>query len=204
VTSNEVSFEFGETAASNAFWKRNPHAFRAFMNLVGLANKAFGREWSAANRSEDVVFNLGDTYRRDFLEIAFLTVNGHGLAAMKLLRGLYERAVTAEYIRRNPTKAERFVRYGAIQEHKALKSAINAVGADEVRKHMGHLLDFYERMSEEVRPEFLVTDCKKCNTKRLAISWDVDFASMVSELGSPYKDLYMASLTGVKKLVQIQ
>ena len=64
---------------------------------------------------QDIGFNLGETCRRDFLEIGFLAVNGYGIAAQKLLRGLYERAVTLEYIRQNPEKAERFVRFGAIQ-----------------------------------------------------------------------------------------
>ena len=48
-------------------------------------------------------------------------------------------------------------------------------------------------MHDEVRPEFLVTDCKKCKTKQLAFSWDVDLASMVRALGQPYQSLYMAA-----------
>jgi hypothetical protein len=187
------TIEFGESVAANAFWDRNPEFFPSFMRLVDLTNKTFGREWRASNRMEDVAFNLGETCRRDFLEIAFLSVNGHGVAAMKLLRGLYERAVTLEYIRRNPDKAERFVRYGVIQEYKALKAAMEAVGEDEVKEHMGAQLTEYQRMLDEVRPEFLVTDCKKCKTKQLAFSWDIDLASMVRSLGQPYQSLYMAA-----------
>lgn len=95
---------------------------------------------------EDIGFNLGETCRRDFLEIAFLAVNGHGAAAQKLLRGLYERAVTLEYIRRSPDKAERFVRYGAIQEYKVLKVALELVGQEEFDKHMGTQLAVYQTL----------------------------------------------------------
>jgi hypothetical protein len=189
-----IDFEFGESVASNAFWDRNPEFFRSFQRLLDLTNKTFGREWRPTNRMEDIAFNLGETCRQDFLEIAFLAVNGHGVAALKLLRGLYERAVTLEYIRRNPEKAERFVRYGVIQEFKVLRTAIDAVGEDEVNEHMGAQFTEYQRMYDDVRPEFQVTDCKKCKTQRLAFSWDtVDFASMVRTLGQPYQSLYMAS-----------
>lgn len=189
----QVEFEFGETVAANQFWDRNPGFFPSFARLVNLTNKTFGREWRATNRMEDVGFNLGETCRQDFLEIAFLAVNGHGTAAQKLLRGFYERAVTLEYIRRNPDKAERFVRFGAIQEYKVFKTAIDLVGQEEVEKYTGSQLAEYEKLYAEVRPEFQVTDCKKCHTKRQAISWDVDFASMVRKLGQPYQSLYMAS-----------
>jgi len=190
---NNTTFEFGESQAASQFWERNPTFWLAFERLLSVTNRAFGREWRATNRMEDVGFNLGETCRRDFLEIAFLAVNGHGVAAQKLLRGLYERAVTLEYIRRNPDKAERFIRFGAIQEYKVLKVALELVGQEEFNKHMGTQLAEYQRMYEQVRPEFQVTDCKKCDTKRTAFSWDVDFASMVRALGKPYQSLYMAS-----------
>ncbi len=193
MTGKTIDFEFGETEQSKAFFERNPKFWPAFERVMVLSNKAFGREWRATNRMEDVAYNLGETCRRDFLEIAFLAVNGHGVAAVKLLRGLYERAVTLEYVRRNPDKAERFIRYGVIQEFKVFRAAIDAVGEDEVKNHMGEQLDEYQRLYEEVRPEFQVTDCKNCDTKRLAFSWDIDLASMVRALDQPYRSLYMAS-----------
>ena len=137
VTGRTIDFEFGETEQSKAFFERNPKFWPAFERVMTLTNRAFGREWRAANRMEDVVYNLGETCRRDFLEIAFLAANGHGVAAVKLLRGLYERAVTLEYIRRNPDKAERFVRYGVIQESKVIRAAIDAVGEDGVKDRLG-------------------------------------------------------------------
>ena len=193
MTGKNIDFEFGETAASNAFWDRNPKSFPALMRLVALTNKTFGREWKPKNRMQDIAFNLGETCRTDFLEILFLAVNGHGSGAQKLLRGLYERAVTLEYIRQNPDKAERFVRFGAIQEYKVVKAAIDLVGAEEFDREMGTPFAEFQKMYEQVKPEFQVTDCKKCDTKKGAISWDIDFASMVKKLGQPYQSLYMAS-----------
>ena len=122
-------------------------------------------------------------------------MNGYGIAAQKLLRGLYERAVTLEYIRQNPEKAERFVRFGAIQEYKAVKTAVALVGKDEFNRFMQTPSDEFEKMHKQVRVEFQVTACKKCGTKKSAISWDIDFASMVRKLGQPYLSLYMAAYT---------
>jgi hypothetical protein len=158
---------------------------------VELTNKTFGRVWKPANRMQDIGFNLGETCRQDFLEVAFLAVNGHGIGAQKLLRGLYERAVTLEYIRRSPEKAERFVRYAGIQEHKASKVAVDLVGRDAFDATMGQPFADIEEMYLKVKPEFEVTDCKKCQTKRTAISWDLDFTSMVKKLGEPYESQYL-------------
>ena len=78
-----ITFEFGETEASGAFWDRNPEAFRALMRLFELTNKVFGRPYQIRSRLEDICFHLGETCRTDFLEILFLAVNGYGKGAQE-------------------------------------------------------------------------------------------------------------------------
>ncbi len=73
-----MTFEFGETQESNAFFDRHPKFYAAFERLMTLANGCFGRASGARNRAEDVCFSIGHTCREDFLEILFLAVNGHG------------------------------------------------------------------------------------------------------------------------------
>jgi hypothetical protein len=188
----QINFEFGETAASNAFWQRNPKAFAAFVRLLELTNKTFGREYALRNRVDDICFNLGETCRTDFLEILFLAVNGYGVGAQKLLRGLFERALALEYIRTHPEKAERFVRYAAIQEYKASRAAADVVGEAQFDAAMPpeNALAEQQKRYNEFRSEFEQTDCKKCNTKRVAISWDIDVKSMVTKVGPPFDMLY--------------
>jgi hypothetical protein len=192
-----IEFEFGESRASNAFWDRNPTFWPAFERLLSLTNRVFGRQTrSFHNRVEDIGFNLGQTCRDEFFEIAFVAVNGHGIAAQKLLRGLYERAVTLEYIRQHPDKAERFVRYAAIQEFKAAKKALEVVPAEQFDSEMalsGTSFEQMKQLHDEVKPEFQVTACKKCGTTQTAFSWDIDMASMVNKLGEPYKHLFLGS-----------
>jgi hypothetical protein len=188
----QINFEFGDTAASKAFWDRNPKAFQAFVRLLELTNKTFGRECRFRDRVDDICFNLGETCRTDFLEVLFLAVNGYGIAAQKLLRGLFERALALEYIRTRPDKAERFVRYAAIQEYKASRAAGEVVGEEQFDAAMPpeNSLSEQKKRYDQFKSEFEQRDCKTCNTKQIAISWDIDVKSMVNKVGPPFDMLY--------------
>ena len=162
------------------------------MRLLDLTNKAFGRPYDIRSRAEDICFHLGEACRTDFLEILFLAVNGYGIGAQTLLRGLFERAVALEYIRRHPAKAERFVRFAAIQEYKASKAAVEVVGAEQFNATMPpeNTLEEQEKHYKAIKADLEQTDCEKCRTRRLAISWDVDVKTMAERVGEPFRMLY--------------
>ena len=190
-----TTFEFGETVASNAFWDRNPKFFSAFTHLVNLTNKCFGRTLNPRNRVEDLGFDLGETCRQDFFEIVFLGVNGHGIGAQKLLRGLYERAVALEYIRTHPKKAEKFVRYAAVQEFKIARKTMAVVAQEQFDIAVAGVGTSFEKIKalyDTIAPEFQITKRSKCKTKETAFSWDIDIASMVNTIGEPYTNLYLS------------
>lgn len=193
----QIEFEFGETEQSKAFFDRNPTFWLAFEKLMALTNKAFGREVRFTSRVEDICFNLGQTCRQDFIEVLFLAANGYGIGAEKILRGLYERAVALEYMRTKPEKAERFMRYAAIQEYKGAKAALEVVSKETFDATMGpgNSFDDIAGRFEEVKPEFQQTDCKKCKTTETAFSWDIDVASMVKKVGEPFTKLYLMGYT---------
>jgi len=160
-----------------------------------LGNKSVAERPRPRSLVETVTFGLTHTCREDFLEILFLCVNGYNNGAHKLLRGLYERAVTLEFIVRHPDKATRFKSYAAIQSHRGLVAALKTTTEEEFNKHVGNpnavaeIRDYYN--SE--KPNFQITDCKICGTTRTASTWDqMDLASMVHELNGGYKQLYMA------------
>jgi hypothetical protein len=127
------------------------------------------------------------------MEVLFLAVNGYGIGASKLLRGLYERAVALAYIVKRPEKAERFVRFAAIQEHKAVNAARKITSQEEFDAVISAATVTRIRKSyDEIKPEFQVTQCK-CGRKGLAISWDMDVASMAHDVGDPYPKLYLSA-----------
>jgi hypothetical protein len=192
-----MEFEFGQTDQSDAFFDRNPKFMPAFERLMTVANKCFGREIKPKNRPEDIIFWLGHSSREDYLEVVFLAVHGYGLATSKILRGLYERAVTLAYLIEEPDKAERFVRFAAIQEHRALEAALKFISETEFDEMMGpaNSVALIRQRYDEVKSDFGTTLCKKCGTKRIQSTWDLDVAAMVHKVGDPYNKLFLGAYT---------
>jgi hypothetical protein len=192
----DIIYEFGDTRESRAFWERNADLEPYFDRLIELTNKTFGREYQPANRAEEIVFDLGQACRDDLGEAAFLAVHGLGNGAMKSLRGMFERAVTAAYLIQVPDKAERFVRYAAIQEHRMMQAALKVVSEEEFDEGMGagNSVAEIKGRYQEVKPEFEMTACSKCGEMRTAGSWDpLDVASMVHKVGGPFKHFYVGA-----------
>jgi hypothetical protein len=183
-----MDFDFGQTPASKKFFDSHPAYFEAFAHLIKISNATFGRNYRPKNRLEDIGFGLGHTCREDYLDIAFLFINGHLNAASKLLRGLYERALSLAYMIQNPEKAERFVRFAAIQEHRAMQAALRVVSEEEFDRVMASKMSAAQmrELYRQIKPEFEITDCAKCKTKRVQTSWDIDVASMAQKAGAPF------------------
>ena len=190
-----MDFEFVETLESAHFLKRNPEFADLFERVMALGNACFGRQIRAKNRVEDLSFWLGHACRQDFVELIFLAINGYSSGAWKILRGLYERAVALAWIVKTPEKAERFVRFGAIQEHRMLQAALNLVSEEDFDKAMGEnnsAADIRERY-RQMKSEFQVTVCEKCGAKRTQPGWDLDVAAMAKKVGDPYDRFYLTA-----------
>ena len=102
-------FEIPDTTKVRAFVTRNPQFPDVLLKLNDTANKCFGRDPRPKNHLENLCFWLGHTCRQDFLEVVFLAINGYGAGATKILRSLYERAVTIEYLI-DPTRTAEFLK----------------------------------------------------------------------------------------------
>jgi hypothetical protein len=191
-----MDFHWGATPESDAFFDRNPKFYDAFERLMILANKTFGREYQPKDRLQDIAFNLGETCRVDFLEILFLAVHGWGIGASKLVRGLYERAVALAYMIKHPEKAERFVRYAAIQEYKVMLPAVDLAGEEEFDKMMAGTTTVAQikEFREKIKPEFQVELCKKCHATGTAFSWDENgVVAQARDVGEPYTKFYLGA-----------
>ena len=71
-----------------------------------------------------IVFALANVCMEESWEILLLASNEYLNGATKMLRGLYERALTLTYISHHPEKAQRFSEYGTIQEHRIIEPAL--------------------------------------------------------------------------------
>ena len=160
------------------------------------SNKCFGREPRPKNHLENICFWLGHTCRQDFLEVVFLAINGYGAGTTKILRSLYERAVTIDYLIQNPDKVARFLQFAAVQENRAMEAALRQIQQDQIDAQMGpeNTVAEIRKRYEQYRGNFKATACAVCGLKTPP-SWDIDLASMIQRVGEPYKRLFVLAYT---------
>jgi hypothetical protein len=189
-------FEIPDTVKSREFVANNPKFPAALVKLLETANKCFARNPRPRDQLENIGFWLGHTCRQDFLEIAFLAINGYGAGATKILRSLYERAVTIEYLIRNPTKVDRFLQFAAIQEKRAVEAALKQLPQERIDAEMepGNTVAEIRERYEQYKGAFKATACAACGMKTPP-SWDLDLASMVQKAGEPYQKVFLLAYT---------
>lgn len=76
--------------------------------------------------AQRIIFFLGRIAADDFGEILILSGNGYGFGASKIVRGMYERVVTAMYIAKDPAEARKFVLQSAIDKFKLWERTVAA------------------------------------------------------------------------------
>jgi len=151
-----------------------------FPNLQKALDAAFVRQFSGTDLTDRVVFMLGRLCVEDFMEILVLAGNGYGIGALKILRGMYERAITAWYLHAHPDETENFMDFYWVSQHKLARAVTQTFG-DILPKDK---LDEVERMYREVRDRFMVRACD-CGKKQLNYTWSkMDFVSMARTVAS--------------------
>ncbi len=189
-------FEIPDTEKSRAFVARNPQFPDALVKVFDTANKCFGRNPHPKSHLEDTCFWLGNTCRQDFCEVIFLAINGYGAGATKILRSLYERAVTIEYLIQNPNKIDRFLQFAAIQENRAMESTLKQIPLDQIDAKMGpeNTVAEVRKRYEQYKGNFKATACPACGVKTPP-TWDLDLVSMIRRVGEPYQNVFVLAYT---------
>src|ERR1700722_1401564 len=95
---------FGSRDEAKEFIERHRLFFDRFPNLKEALRVAFVREFATEANADKVVFYSGRLAVEDFNEMLVLSGNGYGAGALKLLRGMFERLVTAHYVHTHPTE----------------------------------------------------------------------------------------------------
>ncbi len=160
------------------FERRNRAFLTHFPALKAAINAALTQGFTHREDADVVIFFLGRLCAEDFLEIILMCANGYGFGATKLLRGMYERVVTARYLRLHPTEAEAFLSYGAVSYGKNAREILDVFGKELPPETVKKLKESIEEGKKE-RPRFMVPVCKKCGTERLNHTWTMlDLVSM--------------------------
>jgi hypothetical protein len=167
------------TVGLPAEWKVFEERHRRFLELFPVVKDACNIAFKSVrieSLADAVVLGLGRVCGEEFLEILVLCGNGYGFAATRLLRSMYERAVTARYIHTHADDAERYVRYSTIQKGKLarvwLEQFRNRLPPAEVKR-----LERAVAEAREIRDDYL-TACEKCGHERPSPSWGPDVVSM--------------------------
>lgn len=146
--------------------------------------------------ADRVVFGFGRIIADDFGEVITLSGNGRGIGAYKVLRGMYERLVTAAYIAKHPAEARPLVEDEAIKKWKLWQNSIeyiphlrNAVPKEKITS--------LEIEYKRVRAKRSDSICKKCGQPKTQEAWTrVDLASMAKQtdirLAALYASCYLA------------
>jgi len=113
------------------------------------------------------IFFLGAAVYQDFQEILLLVGNGLSVGGLKILRGLYEKVVTAAYIAKNPAAARDFVDYNAVHEHKLLNRIPLEIQAKMIPRP---LIDQIKARFISVKERFTTRVCA-CGKTGLQGSW---------------------------------
>jgi len=174
--------QFGLPQEWNQFAESHPLFLERFPNLRVALQTAFIRKGTTSEPADLVVFFAGRLCAEDFMEILLLCGNGYGNGAMKILRGMYERVVTARYLHAHPEGTDDFLDFYWVDRHRVGQAIQQTFGEAALPKEK---FEEVRTRYEEVRERFMVTACKKCGTKRLNYNWSkLDFVSMAHATGA--------------------
>jgi len=166
---------FGMPEEWKHFAARHRLFFERFPSLHKVMNLAFLRKFASSEPIDRVVFVSGRLCVEDFNEISLLCGNGYGVGAMKILRGMYERTVTARYLHLHPKETNAFLNFDWVSRHKLAKKIKETFGEDLLPKNE---IKKIEAKFQEVQKQFM-----NPKTKRLNYTWR-KFFSMADKVGS--------------------
>jgi hypothetical protein len=144
---------------------RNKNFFDLFPHLMELLCMTFLRQFKDAVPTDRVIFILGRCCVEDFFEIVLLAGNGSGIAAAKILRGLYERAVTMVYLINHPEEVQSFLDYNHVAEYKLMQAILQNNGEGAISKEVK---DSREGRFNAVKDNYMIEYCKTCQKDAMA------------------------------------
>ena len=170
---------FGFQEEWQDFERRNRAFLEKFPRLEETLRMPFHRDAKLSEPIDKFVLMFGRVCVEDFFEILLCCGNGNGQAAQKLLRGLYERAVTLRYLREHPEEIEDFLDFYHVTQRKLMIACQDTMGAETFPPEMAADI---EKEYQQVKDKFMITECERCGTKRLNHTWSkLDFVSMANK-----------------------
>jgi hypothetical protein len=161
---------------------RHPLWREIMPNLERGLNIAFTRVQVMDEPADKFVYFFGRVCLEDFMEILLVSYHGYGVAASKLVRSMYEHAVTLRYLHDHPEEVETFIDYYLVQNDKLISRLVETFG-DNILP--AEVTADARRKALEVKHNFMVPVCDHSGAKmRLNHSWSkLDFVAMAKKTG---------------------
>jgi hypothetical protein len=177
----DVPLVFGFQEEWKFFREQHQLFLERYPNLKDAIETAFSWTSKEAKPIDKFVHFYGRLCVEDFFEVLLCCGNGYGAAALKLLRSLYEHAVTLRYLNVNPDMLDDFYDYHAVSHSKELTAVEEAFGKDAIPEKSQYFAKVREHY-ESVKSKFKVTACKECGAERINHTWNkLDFVSMAKK-----------------------
>ena len=142
----QFTVDFGRAEEQEHFAKTYRLFGERMPALQDALKVSFGCARDTAGLNDKAVFYLGLLCCEDFNEILLLCNYGFGSGALKIMRGMYERVVTARYLDTNPGEAENFFNFHWVQQRRsgnAIKIALELKASNVLGLEIDK--EFYDR-----------------------------------------------------------
>jgi RNase P subunit RPR2 len=213
---SELPIGIGDSKAQREFLRNNKAFLREYPNLHTLITKVFIQALVISTQEQEIeqvsghlelsdataiavedrllaqptVFYLGRTAADDFGEIIILSGNGRGFGAYKILRGMYERVVTAAFIAQNPSEARHFLAHSDIEKGKLWKRLVEIM-PDLAKRYTAEQIKDLEDRQQSAQENLKSDYCKKCNQPLTQEAWTrATLETMAQKVDPNLKVLY--------------
>jgi hypothetical protein len=174
----------GNTKEQQRFRESYPILIKHFDALEATSDKFFQRDLEGTTKVDRVVFGLGYSCAEDFQQAFLLCANGFGIGALQIVRGMYERQVTAAYLSKHPKDVHDFLSYHHVHRHKELIHLRGMYGKERAKTIIPQeQQDEIEGSFKSVKARFIETICKTCKKTRLMFSWSKHHTGVFAQKG---------------------
>lgn len=168
---------FGFREEWQDFRVRHERFLERFPHVLDALGTAFTKTGYKFRPIDKFVHFYGRLCWEDFSEVLLCCGNGYGIGALKLVRSLYEKAITLWYLNDNPEKLKDFMAYRALSRFKEMTAIEEAFGKGTVPKK--YLTEVKERRDKE------------CDDGRTGSHWSgLNFVAMAKTTGNLGKWIY--------------
>jgi hypothetical protein len=139
--------------------------------------------------ADRVIFYLGRMAVDDFGEILTLAGNGRGFGAYKIVRGMYERIVTALYLEKNPAEARAFAESSAITKLNYLKRTFEA-SPDSRERFSEEFMQAIEQDAASAEAKRKQSICPKCRQPITQEAWTRLSLDVMAKAAEPALEIF--------------